>query len=172
MNRVTAFYQDVTRVKADIFIAGITMDMSPPKGLVGRVDWYLRGFISRQVLDGKLNAGEGEMTLVALQNKLFTPRILMVGLGREEDLNSDSTAASFSLLGGIVRDLGVGRVALEIPAVEVSGDGPYKILRETMRGFQDAFEEGEKRAYCEIQLLARTEEESESWRRVVKGLLR
>jgi len=170
--RVTAFYQDITRVKADIFIAGFAAEVRPPRGLVGKVDWYLGGFISRQVLEGSLHGEAGEMTLVALKDKLLTPRLLLMGLGRPSDSARDEASRHFKRIGGAVRELRLTSVALEIPSMETPKSGSYAILRETLSGFREAFREEDVPLHCEIQILARTEAESEGWRRVVRGLPR
>ena len=171
MKRITASYQDVTRVKADIFVAGITTDVRPPRGIAGKVDWYLGGFISRQMLEGTLKGRAGEMTLMDIRGKLLTPRLLIIGLGKEVSLNREAAAAHFRRLGSAVRDLGLGKVALEIPAMETPKGGTYVILSETLRGFKEAYEEGDSKMYYEIQILARNEKESEGWRRVVRSFL-
>ena len=170
--RVTAFFQDITRVKADVFIAGFSGEKRPPRGVVGKVDWYLGGFISRQIIDGKLGGNAGSRTVVAVQGKLLTPRLLLVGLGDGGGLDRDAAAESFYSLGETVRSLGLRSVAMEIPSIETPRSGSYRILGETLRGFRESFTEEGTPQHCEIQILARTEEESEGWRRVIRGLLR
>lgn len=170
--RVTASYQDITRVKADIFVAGFTAAPRPTRGLVGRVDWYLGGFISRQILAEALKGREGEMTLVALQGKLLTPRLLLVGMGQPDVLDREAAADSFRRVGPAVRAMHLTTAAIEIPALETPRSGSYKIVGETLAGFREAFQSEGKAQHCEVQILARTEEESEGWRRVVRGLLR
>lgn len=170
--RVTAFYQDITRVKADIFIAGVTAEVKPPRGLVGKVDWYLGGFISRQVLEESLHGKEGEMTLVAIQEKLLTPRLLLVGMGAPSGLDRSEASRCFGRIGNVVRDLGLTSVALEVPSMETPRSGSYTILRETLSGFRASFRDGDVPLHCEIQILARTESESEGWRKVIRGLPR
>ena len=170
--RVTAFYQDITRVKSDIFVAGISDEVKPPRGLVGKVDWYLGGFMSRQVLDENLHGREGEMTLVAIQEKLLTPRLLLVGTGSAADQERTRMSRHFGRVGRVVRELGLTSVALEIPSMETPKSGSYAILRETLNGFREAYREGDVPLHCEIQILARTESESEGWRRVLRGLPR
>lgn len=170
--RVTAFFQDITRVKADVFIAGFTGEKRPPRGIVGKVDWYLGGFISQQILDGRLDGHTGSMTLVAVQGKLLTPRLLLVGLGDGGGLDRETAAGSFLGLGEAVRRLGLRSVAMEIPPMETPRSGAYRILGETIRGFREAYTEDGTPLHCEIQILARTEDESEGWRRVIRGLLR
>ena len=114
----------------------------------------------------------GTRTLVAVQGKLLTPRLLLVGLGAGGGLDREAAAKGFFFLGGTVRSLGLRSVALEIPAIETPRSGAYHILGETLRGFREAFTEDGTPQHCEIQILARTEEESEGWRRVIRGLLR
>ena len=157
---------------ADVFIAGFTGEKRPPRGIIGKVDWYLGGFISRQIIDGRLNGEAGSMTLVAVQGKLLTPRLLLVGLGDVGSLDRERAAESFLGLGEAVRSLGLRSVAMEIPPMETPRSGSYRILGETLRGFREAFTEEGTPLHCEIQILARTEDESEGWRRVVRGLLR
>lgn len=170
--RTTAFYQDVTRVKADIFVAGFPQEVRPPKGLVGKVDWYMGGFISRQIRSGTLRVLRGEMTLVAIQDKLFTPRLLLVGLGESAGLKRQVAARSFRNVGKAVRDLSLRSVALEIPSIETPKSGFFDILEETLAGFREVFKEKDSPLHCEIQVLARTEEESEGWRRIIRGVQR
>ncbi len=169
MRRITAFYQDITRVKADILVAGITTDVRPPRGLAGKVDWYMGGFLSRQILGGKLDGRPGVMTMIAIQGKLLTPRLLLVGVGAA--MTQEDAAGHFRPLGDTIRELGLQKVALEIPAIETPKSGVYDIVRGVMKGFRRAFkEERGPGTYCEIQILARTEEESEGWRRVLRNL--
>lgn len=170
--RVTAFYQDITRVKADIFVAGLAAEVKPPRGLVGKVDWYLGGFISRQLLEGTLQGTPGEMTLVAIQEKLLTPKLLLVGMGMLSEQDRNGIAEAFGKVGRTVRELGLTSVALEIPAMETPKSGSYAVLRETLGGFRIAFRERDVPVHCEVQILARTEMESEGWRKVVRGLPR
>lgn len=170
MRRITAFYQDITRVKADILVAGITTDLRPPRGLAGKVDWYMGGFLSRQILGGMLDGRPGVMTLIAIQEKLLTPRLLLVGVGGGAMTHED-VALSFRPVGDTIRELGLQKVALEIPAIETPKSGTYDIVTGIMKGFRRAFkEERGPGTYCEIQILARTEEESEGWRRVLRNL--
>jgi len=168
--RVTAFYQDVTRVKADIFVAGFMSEIRPPRGLVGKVDWYLGGFISHQIIERTLDARPGEMTLVAVQGKLLTPRLLVVGLGERPDLDQEEAAVHFRHLGSSVRNLGLRSVALEIPQLETPRSGSFPIMGQILKGFRAAFKDHEVPRHCEIQVLARTEEESEGWRKIIRGL--
>jgi hypothetical protein len=171
MRRITAFYQDITRVKADILVAGITTDIRPPRGLAGKVDWYMGGFISRQILGGILDGRQGAMTLIAIKEKLLTPRLLLVGVGAAAAITQEDAAIHFSPLGDTIRELGLQKVALEIPAIETPKSGTYEIVRGIMSGFRRAFkEEKGPGTYCEIQILARTEKESEGWRRVLRNL--
>jgi hypothetical protein len=171
MRRITAFYQDITRVKADILVAGITTDLRPPRGLAGKVDWYMGGFLSRQILGGKLDGRPGVMTMIAIQGKLLTPRLLLVGVGAAAAMTQEDAASHFRPVGDTVRELGLQKVALEIPAIETPKSGVYDIVRGVMKGFRRAFkEERGPGTYCEIQILARTEEESEGWRRVLRNL--
>jgi hypothetical protein len=170
--RVTAFYQDITRAKADIFIAGITAEVRPPRGLVGKVDWYLGGFLSRQILEGTLKGGAGEMTLVALKGKLLTPKLLLLGLGGGAELRREEASAQFRRVGQAVRDLNLTSVALEIPLIETPRSGTYVILQETLAGFRQAYRENGDPVHCEVQILSRTEVESEGWRRVIRGMPR
>jgi hypothetical protein len=170
--RVTAFYQDITRVKSDIFVAGFTAEVRPPRGLMGKVDWYLGGFLSRQILEASLHGGPGEMTLVALKGKLLTTKLLLLGLGGGADLRKEDVSGQFRRIGQAVRDLKLTSVALEIPLIETPRSGTYEILQETLAGFRQAYRENDIPVHCEVQILSRTEAESEGWRKVIRGLPR
>ena len=94
------------------------------------------------------------------------------GLGAPAELERVTTSRHFGRIGRVVRRLGLTSVALEVPAMETPKSGSYAILRETLAGFRDSFREGDEPLHCEIQILARTESESEGWRKVIRGLPR
>lgn len=168
--RVTAYFQDVTRVEADIFIASIFSDVRPPRGLAGKIDWYLGGFISRLLLEEKLRGEMGENTLVAIQHKLLTSRLLLVGMGVSNQLLPETVAAQFRRVAGIIRNLRLQRIAIEIPLLAKSTNTTIQILESMVTEFRGAFC-GSPDEEMEIHILSRTEEESEYWRWIIREAL-
>lgn len=161
--KINALFHDVTRVEADILVAPLWSDLRPPRGLAGRADWYLCGFLSRLILEDRLRGEPGETTLVAVQGRFHAPRLLLVGLGPRSALPARDYAAHLRHIAQVVRDLKLASVAIEMPPPEERLN-LGSLLGELGEAFADVILTGEG----ELQILAGSEEECEAWRKTIR----
>ena len=162
--RVSAFLRDVTRVEADLFAAPFFEDVRPPRGLLGKVDWYLGGFLSRLILEEKLHGKTGEKALVPLRGKLLTPWLMLIGLGTSQDMNVEIIAPQYMRLAEAARDLGCSKIAIEIPLL--SKERREAVVEEILLGFEQFLSS----RGGEVQILARNEKEGVLLREIVRNI--
>ena len=161
--KIGALHHDLPRVEADLLVAPLWAGERPPRGLAGRADWHLCGFISRLLLEGRLRGGVGETTLIAAQGRLATPRLLLLGCGPRAPFDADAGAAHAARAAGIAGDLKVSSVAVAMP-VRDSRAG----LRSLVLRVGDLFAAALPPNEGEVQLLAESEEECERWRAAIR----
>lgn len=73
-------------VSADILALGFFSEMAAPRGLAGEMDWLLNNTLSLLIKGGKVTGRFGEVVLVS-SDRLRTPKIIWVGLGKREEFN-------------------------------------------------------------------------------------
>lgn len=161
--KIGAIHHDLPRIEADLLIAPLWAGERPPRGLAGRADWHLCGFISRLVLQGRLHGDAGETTLIASQGRLAAPRLLLMGCGTRTPFSAEVGAAHAARAAGIAGGLKVSSVALAMP-VQDTRQG----LRSLVLKIGDLFAAALPPNEGEVQLLAESEEECERWRAAIR----
>jgi hypothetical protein len=161
--KIGAVFNDVTRVETEILVAPVWSDVRPPRGLAGRADWYLGGFVSRLIRAGTVRGTPGETTLVAVQGKLLAPRLLLLGCGPRGPVGAAALGEHLRHAAAVVRDLGLATVGLEVPPADVRTS-----LRSLVGEVGEAFAGVAAAEDGEVQILAGTEEECESWRKAIR----
>ena len=113
--------------KADTLIVNLFEGVRPPSGATGAVDRALNGAISEMVASGDLTGKAGEVGVVYTRGAIPAKRVLVVGLGKQEDLNLEGVRQAAGTAIKRARDLnakdvatvlhGAGAGGLEISAV-------------------------------------------------------
>ncbi|MFZ9888080.1 MAG: M17 family peptidase N-terminal domain-containing protein [Myxococcota bacterium] len=104
----------VDELVADTLVVCLTEDQRPLRGAPGFVDWRLCGRISRLLETGAFTGAKSEKLLLPTQGRLPTPRVVLLGWGRDDELGAKATRrmeAACNVLG----DLQVKRVAIALP---------------------------------------------------------
>jgi hypothetical protein len=161
--RIAAIHHDPTRIEADLLVATLWAGERPPRGLAGRVDWHLCGFLSRLILEGRLSGEAGETTLIPVQGRLSSPRLLLLGCGPRGPFDADAGAAHAASAAAVAGNLKVTSVAIEVPANDTRAG-----LRSLVLRVADAFAAALPPNAGEVQLLADSEEECERWRAAIR----
>lgn len=161
--KISAVFLEVVRVEAEVLVAPLWEGERPPRGFAGRADWYLAGYLSRLVIDGRLRGRAGEATLVATQGRFLAPRLLLLGLGRRSGFEADGAAGLLRRAAAAVEGMQLGSVALEAPPADArSGLGP------PLAQLVDAFAPVLPAAAGEIQILAESEDACDRWRTAIR----
>lgn len=72
----------VEEIQADLLVTTYFQDLGSPKGPTGMIDWRLNGFISRNIVEKRITGAKGEITLLPLNQKFSTQKLLLLGLGK------------------------------------------------------------------------------------------
>lgn len=80
--------------QADVLALTLFSDERPLRGLIGLVDWRLRGALSRWVRSGFVSGQWGERVLVPSHGRLTFPRLLLMGLGDKASYRADRARAA------------------------------------------------------------------------------
>ncbi len=73
---------DITKYPAKAIVVNLFQGVTHPAGGTGAVDRALDDAISQLIEDGEITGKEGELTLIHTLDRLPSPRVLIVGLGR------------------------------------------------------------------------------------------
>ena len=80
---------DIVQQKVDAIIVNLFEGVESPGGATGAVDQALDGAISQVIKDGGCRGKDGEFTLIHTLGKLPSPRVVVAGLGKQEDFTLD-----------------------------------------------------------------------------------
>ena len=80
---------DITTVATPALIVNLFSGVKNPGGATGAVDQALEGAISHLIEDGEIRGKQGELTLLHTMGKIRPARVLVAGLGKQEDFDAD-----------------------------------------------------------------------------------
>ena len=78
----------IERVRADVAVVPLFAGERPLRGAAGRVDWRLCGRLSHLFAAGRLSGEFGEAVLIPGGGGMRSPRVLGLGLGERECLDT------------------------------------------------------------------------------------
>jgi leucyl aminopeptidase len=81
--------EDVTRFRGDAIVVNLFEGVAEPGGATRAVDVALGGAIRKLIQSGEATGKTGEQTLLHTLGKLPAERVLVVGLGKPEELSPD-----------------------------------------------------------------------------------
>ena len=80
---------DITTVETPALIVNLFKGVTVPGGATGAVDRALEGAISDLIEDGEITGKSGEVTLLHTMGKIGPARVLVAGLGTQDDFNPE-----------------------------------------------------------------------------------
>ena len=78
---------DIATVAAKAIVVNLFEGVQQPGGATGAVDRALGGAISQLIQEGEIKGKEGEVTVIHTLGRLPAPRVLVAGLGKQEEFN-------------------------------------------------------------------------------------
>ena len=84
---------DIAQQSADMIIVNLFEGVTSPGGGTGAVDAALDGAISQVINDGGCRGKPNEMTMIHTLGKLPSPRVLVAGLGKQDEFTLDKIRA-------------------------------------------------------------------------------
>ena len=116
--QIRAIRERVTRIRAEILVLGFFQDVRPVRGLAGEIDWIHNGIFSHLMKQKRLQGQCGEAMLLASQDKLLTPKVLLIGLGPSPSYNDSVLHQVLLDVTARLSALKIKRCAMEIMGVE------------------------------------------------------
>jgi leucyl aminopeptidase len=84
--KVTAVTGDITKTAADAIIVNLFEGTKQPGGATAAVDKALGGAITKLIKSGEIKGKQGELTLIHTMGKIKPAKVLVIGLGKKDDL--------------------------------------------------------------------------------------
>jgi len=109
---------DATRVETGAIVIGFFKDTESLDGDLATIDKVLDGAISRLVSQGEVKGKMGEITVVHSLGKLSVARVVIVGLGKREELTLDRIRGAVAEACRYLQRKGIADVAV----TDVGGD--------------------------------------------------
>ena len=78
-------------------VAAFFQNERPPRGLAGRLDWYLQGAISKQLQSGAISGSAGECVYFPIQKNQSTCHLLLLGCGEAKSPGHRAAVARANL---------------------------------------------------------------------------
>ena len=87
--KITVVLTDITTVDTPALIVNLFKGVKTPGGATGAVDRALDGGISNLIDDGEITGKKGEMTLLHTMGKIAPARVVVAGLGSQDDFDAE-----------------------------------------------------------------------------------
>ena len=84
---------DITKHEVGAIAVNLFQGVTSPGGATGAVDAALGGAISTLIEQGEISGKRGELTLIHTFGKMRADRVLVVGLGKQEDFDEEAVRA-------------------------------------------------------------------------------
>ena len=144
----------VEEVSADILILFHSEDEPAPRGRLGLVDWLLCGAISRLRARQKFAGIWGTTALLSSEGKLKAGMVLVVGLGRRDEMSLVALyRLSYQAAQAILR-LRCTHVAMEPPYRAFPREAPARIREAFLEGFLAELRRGRPDASFSVTVLS------------------
>jgi len=118
---VKIIIEDIAEIKAGAIIVNFLEGMESLEGDIAAVDKALDGAISQLVKQGELKGKLNEITLVHSLGKLPAERVVVTGLGKQQDLTPDKIRGAVAETCRWLRSKGVDNIATVAQGAEING---------------------------------------------------
>jgi len=116
--------KDLTEYKCDAVIVNLFEGVKTPGGSTGAADKALGGLISSLIKEGEITGKLGETRIIHAQGKISAERILVAGLGKQEDFNYDKIRQVSASSAKALRNVGAKKIATIVHGAGIGGMDP------------------------------------------------
>jgi leucyl aminopeptidase len=125
---------DLAQHPAKAIIVNLFDGVTSPSGGTGAVDKALDGAISQLIAEGEIKGKKSELTLIHTLGKLPTPRVLVVGLGKQADFSLDTIRDVTGTALRRLRNAGATTVATIVHGAGIAGLEPQACAQAIAEG--------------------------------------
>ena len=132
--QTTVLHERLEAAQADALIVHLFAGMSRPGGSTGAVDRALGGMIGALAERGDLKPDLGEVGVLFPTSGVAAPRVIVVGLGEVQKLDTEAVRRATAEAARRARDLGALRIATVAHGAGIGGLAPAEAARATVEG--------------------------------------
>ncbi|MEE9521470.1 MAG: leucyl aminopeptidase [candidate division NC10 bacterium] len=126
--------QDVLTYKGDALIVNLFDGVKKPGGATGAVDQALGGLISQAIAQGEFRGKSGTTLLLHTQGKVKAERVLVAGLGKQEQFGLESVRSVTGQALRVLRRHGCRRVGTILHGSGAEGLGVKEVAQAVTEG--------------------------------------
>ncbi|GAJ22933.1 unnamed protein product, partial [marine sediment metagenome] len=115
---------DIAKTKADAIIMTFFEGMERPEGDIAAIDKALDGAISQLISQGEIKGKLNEITIVHSLSKLPAARVVIAGLGKQQELSQDKVRGVIAGVCRLLRQKGVNNIATMAQGAGIAGITP------------------------------------------------
>ncbi len=135
--KIKAVAGDIARIEAGAIVVNFFEGMERPEGDTATVDRALDGAISQLISQGEIKGKLNEVTIIHSLGKLPAARVVVAGLGKQQELSLDKVRGTVAETCRLLRQKGVDSMATIATIAQGAG-----IAGITMEGAAQAITEG------------------------------
>ena len=125
---------DITTLEVDALVVNLFEEVSQPGGATAAVDKALDGTITQLIATGEIKGKLGELTLIHTLGKIPARRVLVAGLGKQQELTLDRIRRIIAEACRFLRGKEIKRVATIAHGTGVGGIEPEKAAQAIAEG--------------------------------------
>jgi len=125
---------DISQHPARAIVLNLFEGVKKPGWATGAVDKALGGAISQLIADGEIKGKLNELTLIHTLGRLPSPRVLVVGLGKQQEFTLDRVRDATATALRHLRRIGVRTVATVVHGAGVGGLDPQRCAQAIAEG--------------------------------------
>jgi len=126
--------KELVEIIADTLILGCMESDAPLSEYAAQADLLLNGEIGDLVLSKDISGKHGEITVIYPRNKIKVQRVLLVGLGKKENLTSELVRRSAALAMVRAREMRSNTVVVEVLGLESNDTDLERCAQDTLEG--------------------------------------
>jgi leucyl aminopeptidase len=125
---------DISQHPARAIVVNLFEGTKRPGGATGAVNKALGGAISQLIKEGEIKGKFNELTLIHTLGRLPSARVLVVGLGKQQEFKLDKVRAITGTALRYLRRVGVKTVSTVVHGAGVGGLGPQQCAQAIAEG--------------------------------------
>jgi leucyl aminopeptidase len=132
--KIKVIVGDITKIRASAIIVNLFEGVKHPSGTTKAVDQALDGTISRLISQGEIKGKLSEVTVIHTLRRIEPERVVVVGLGKEQQFNLDRIRGAMAEACRSLRKLGAEQIATIVYGAGVGGIAPEKTAQAIVEG--------------------------------------
>ncbi len=135
--RVGIFSGKLTKLHSEVLVVSCFEDIRPLRGLAGEVDWLYGGIFSTLLMQGKITGKLGEILLLATQQKMQVPKVILAGLGSSGACEAADFTRVAQKIAGTMTGFQARECAMELLAPSSRPLDPVLLMESFLKGMEE-----------------------------------